>query len=37
MKFCIVFLILGIQAVAEVVRIRRLRWFGHMERKSGEN
>ena len=26
---------LGIQSVAEVVRHDKLRWFGHLERKSG--
>ena len=26
--------ILGVQSVAEVVRRGRLRWFGHMERRS---
>ena len=26
--------ILGIQSVADVVRRGRLRWFGHLERKS---
>ena len=26
--------LLGIQSVAEVVRHSRLRWFGHLERRS---
>ena len=29
--------LLGIQSVAEVVRHSRLSWFGHVERKSGED
>ena len=29
--------LLGIQSVAEVVRHGRLRWFGHMEHKSGND
>ena len=27
--------LVGVQSVAEVVRRDRLRWFGHVERKSG--
>ena len=27
--------LLGVQGMAEVVRCGRLRWFGHVERKSG--
>ena len=29
--------ILGIQSVAKVVRYSRLRWFGHVERKNGDD
>ena len=29
--------LLGVQSVAEVVRRDRLRWFGHVERKSGDD
>ena len=28
---------LGVQSVDEVVRRGRLRWFGHVERKSGDD
>ena len=28
---------LGVQSVAEVVRRGRLRWFGHVEHKSGDD
>ena len=28
--------LLGVQSMAEVVRLGRLRWFGHVERKSGD-
>ena len=28
--------LLGVQSVAEVVRRGRLRWFGHLERRSGD-
>ena len=34
MWICTVF---GVQSVAEVVRRGRLRWFGHVERKSGDD
>ena len=27
----------GVQSMAEVVRRSRLRWFGHVERKSGDD
>ena len=27
----------GVQSMAEVVRHGRLRWFGHVEHKSGDN
>ena len=29
--------LLGVQSVAEVVRRGRLRWSGHVERKSGDD
>ena len=29
--------LLRVQSVAEVVRRGRLRWFGHVERKSGDD
>ena len=29
--------LLGVQSVAGVVRQSRLRWFGHVERKSGDD
>ena len=29
--------LLGVQSVDEVVRRGRLRWFGHVERKSGDD
>ena len=29
--------LLGIQSVAKVVRHDRLRWFGHVERKNGDD
>ena len=29
--------LLGVESVAEVVRHGRLRWFGHVERKSGDD
>ena len=29
--------LLGVQSVSEVVRRGRLRWFGHVERKSGDD
>ena len=29
--------LLGVQSMAEVVRHGRLRWFGHVERKSGDD
>ena len=28
--------LLGVESVTEVVRRARLRWFGHVERKSGD-
>ena len=33
----ILLLIEGVQSEAEVVRWGRLRWFGHVERKSGDD
>ena len=29
--------LLGVQSMAKVVRRGRLRWFGHVERKSGDD
>ena len=29
--------LLGVQSVDEVIRRGRLRWFGHVERKSGDD
>ena len=29
--------VFGVQSVDEVVRRGRLRWFGHVERKSGDD
>ena len=29
--------LLGVQSMDEVVRRGRLRWFGHVERKSGDD
>ena len=31
------FSLFGVQSTAEVVRHGRLRWFGHVERKSGDH
>ena len=33
----VLYSLLGIQSVAKVVRRDRLRWFGHLERKSGDD
>ena len=33
----VLYSLLGVQSVAEVVRRGRLRWFGRVERKSGDN
>ena len=37
MRSCIGYSLYGVQSVAEVVRRGRLRWFGHVERKSGDD
>ena len=37
MWICTVFWMYTVQSVAEVVRRGRLRWFGHVERKSGDD
>ena len=29
--------LLGVESVADVVRCRRLRWFGHLERENGDD
>ena len=31
------YILLGVQSVAEVVRQGRLRWFGNVEHKSGDD
>ena len=37
-KRCVdLYSLLGVQSVDEVVRQGRLRWFGHVERKSGDD
>ena len=36
-KRCEVYSLLGVLSVAKVVRRGRLRWFGHVERKSGDD
>ena len=33
----ILYSLLGVQSMAEVVRHGRLRWFGHVECKSGDD
>ena len=33
----VLYSLLGVQSVAEVARRGRMRWFGHVERKSGDN
>ena len=33
----VLYSLLGVQSMAEVVRHGRLRWFGHVERKSGDD
>ena len=33
----VMYSLLGVQIMAEVVRHGRLRWFGHVERKSGDD
>ena len=33
----VLYSLLGVQSMAEVVRHGRLRWFGHLERKSGDD
>ena len=33
----VLYSLLGIQSVAEMVRHGRLGWFGHLERKSGDD
>jgi hypothetical protein len=33
----VLYSLLGVQSMAEVVRRGRLRWFGHVERKNGDD
>ena len=33
----VLYSLLGVQSVAESVRCGRLRWFGHLEHKSGDD
>ena len=37
MKFCTIFSLFGVFSVSEVVRHRRLRWFGHLECLIGDD
>ena len=36
MDFMDLYSLMGVQSVDEVVRLGRLRWLGHVERKSGD-
>ena len=33
----VLYSLLGVQSMTEVVRLGRLRWFGHVERKSEDD
>ena len=33
----VLYSLLGVHSMAEVVRRGKLRWFGHMERKNGDD
>ena len=36
-RSCDLYSLLGVQSIDEMVRRGRLRWFGHVERKSGDD